>query len=275
MLVACVFAAQNTAQAAPTSRLYLSTGSQVAILEGGTVVDSWITGDQEYSIAVDTTVQTWSQGNPFLSLLGREYQLDGTPTDATFANAVGCCFRDGTTDGQFNYAVRAAAPFNTVYRFSRDWTDPQVMPFPAQLTTGVTGIAYDSSDDTFWLASSSLAGYFAVIHVTRAGGFISTFGGTGVNPTLAYDGADDTLWVYTWAPQTSQLIQFAPSDDMTSSNLPLGSQPGIGFVTGIEFQLRLAPVPEPRTAVMLSAGLVIVGSLGARRRIRSTAAPSS
>ena len=271
LLVACAFFAHAAARAEPTSRLYLSTGSEIAILEGSTIVDSWVTGEQEYSLAVDTTVRTWAQGNPLLSPLGREYQLDGTPTGATFANQVGCCFRDGTTDGRFNYAVRAGAPVSAVYRFNRDWTDPQVMPFSPTFSRDLTGIAHDSSDDTFWLASSGTSGHFSVIHLSRTGQFIAAFGGSGTNASLAYDAADDTLWVYTWAPQTSQLIQFAASDDMTNPNFPLSRQPGIGFVTGIEFQLQ--PVPEPAASVLLVAGLAFLGGLRARGRRRAGQRP--
>lgn len=162
LLVACASFAPGAAWAGPTSRLYLSTDSQIAVLEGTTIVDSWVTGEQEYALAVDTTVRTWAQGNPLLSPLGREYRLDGTTTGATFANEVGCCFRDGATDGRFNYAVRAGASAGAVYRFKHDWTDPQVMPFSPTYTRDLTGIAYDSSDDTLWLASSGTSGFFSV-----------------------------------------------------------------------------------------------------------------
>ena len=272
--LAWVLAVPAVALGGPVRPLYISTGSEISVIQGISVVDSWTApGEQEYSMAVNTTVRTWSQGNPALSLLGREYQLDGTPTAATYLNGVGCCFRDGTTDGQFNYAIREAGG-TSVYRFSLDWTDPVVMPFSPFLISGSTGIAYDSSDDTFWLASSGITNAFSVIHLTRTGQFISFFSGlgTGGNPTLAYDRVDDTLWVHTFSLQTSQLTQFAPSDDMTKPNPPISSQSGIGSVRSIEFQFQqpAASVPEPKTAFLLSAGLVLV-AIGARRRRRSRA----
>jgi hypothetical protein len=46
-LAACVLLPHFTAQAVSTSPLYLSTGSQIAVLEGSSVVNSWVTGDQE------------------------------------------------------------------------------------------------------------------------------------------------------------------------------------------------------------------------------------
>jgi hypothetical protein len=205
--------------------------------------------------------------------LKEKSELDGTPTGATFANEVGCCFREGTTDGRFNYAVRSVSPGHTVYRFNRDGTDPQVMPFPQAYTAGVTGIAYDSSDDTFWLAYTGDNAVFTVFHMTRAGEPISLFfgSGPGTNLSLAYAAADDTLWVYSWAaPEASQLMQFATTDDPTGDLrlplLPLSSQPGIGYVTAIEFQVQA--VPEPAASVLLTAGLAVLGSMGARGRSR-------
>jgi len=269
-----VLASSEMAQAGPSRPLYLSTGSQIQVMTDGGIVDSWITGEQEYSIAVNTTVKTWSQGNPLLSLLGREYELDGTPTGATYLNGVGCCFRDGTTDGQFNYAVRQAIPNNVVYRFNLDWTDPQPMPFSSTFTSGVTGIAYDSSDDTFWLASSSVADFVAVLHLTRTGNFISSFGGgEGSNVSLAYDATDDSLWIYSARPALSELVHFAASDDMTSGNFALSREPGIGFVSAIEFQL--APVPEPSTYVLVLVGVALVGYSARQKRPPITTARDS
>jgi len=272
-VVIVVFSLVDIVQAGPARPLYLSTGSQIQVLQFNSIIDSWTTGEQEFSIAVDMTVRTWSQGNQFLSLLGKEYLLDGTPTGATYANDVGCCFRDGTTDGQFNYAIRqVAAAANSIYRFNLDWTNPQVMPvnpiYGPGLLSGVTGITYDSSDDTFWLAGGN--DFLFVEHITRAGNLISSFGGgTGSMASLAYDAADDTLWLYSARPGLSTLSHYAASDDMTHANFPITSEPGIGFVTGIEFQLQhLAPVPEPATVVLLAAGLAIVLSVSARKRNR-------
>jgi len=93
-VVIVVFSLVDIVQAGPARPLYLSTGSQIQVLQFNSIIDSWTTGEQEFSIAVDMTVRTWSQGNQFLSLLGKEYLLDGTPTGATYANDVGCCFRE-------------------------------------------------------------------------------------------------------------------------------------------------------------------------------------
>jgi hypothetical protein len=270
LVVAVVVGFGEIAHAGPIRPLYLSTGTEIHVIQGGSVIDSWLTGDQEYSIAVNTTLKTWSQGNPSLSLLGREYLLDGTPTGVSYANTVGCCFRDGTTDGQFNYAIRQLPAGNVVYRFNLDWTDPQVTPIvttPA-LPGGITGIAYDSSDDTFWLASS-FGGNVTVLHVTRTGGLISFFNANGGSlVSLAYDRADDTLWLYSAQPLASELRQYSTSDAPNANPFPLSAQPGIGFVAAIEFQLQQssAAVPEPATAGLLAFGLAMLSSVRARRR---------
>jgi len=260
LVLALVLSFGEIAQAGPIRPLYLSTGSQVQVLVGSSIVDSWTTGDQEFSIAVNTTVKTWSQGAPALSLLGREYELDGTPTGATYLNGVGCCFRDGTTDGQFNYAVRQAAGGNLVYRFDLDWTNPQVMTFfPSGIANIVTGITYDSSDDTFWLSTSG--GFFTVLHTSRTGNLISSFsGGAGDNTSIAYDAADDTVWIYSFVAFSSELIHFAALDT-TSANFPLSREPGIGSVWGIEFQLAQSPaaVSAPATIALLGLGLAGLG----------------
>jgi len=264
------------AQAGPVSPLYLTTGSQVYVIQGTGVVDSWPSGEQEYSIAVDTTVRTYSQGNPLLSLLGHEYGLDGTPTGASYLNTVGCCFRDGTTDGMFNYAVRTGAVGAGIYRFDRNWSGPQLLPFlPGLIGGGTTGIAYDSSDDTFWVAEPSPTGNaIPVVHITRGGVQLSAFsGGTGSgNVAVAYDRADDTLWLYVTTPNASELRQFSTSD-APGFKPPLSTMTGIGFVAGMEFALQRQPsgIPEPTSLVLLCSGLVVIATLRRfRRQARNT-----
>ncbi|MGH8638878.1 MAG: PEP-CTERM sorting domain-containing protein [Burkholderiales bacterium] len=277
-LVALVAAFAEMAVAGPTSPLYLSTGTQIQVLQGESVLDSWPTGEQEYSIAVDTTLKTWTQGSPALSLLGREYLLDGTPTGGTYVNTVGCCFRDGTTDGKFNYAIRVAPVNNEIYRFNLDWTDPRLMTFGTvaggPIEGDSTGIAYDSSDDTFWLAQSNLGSSVSVVlHVSRSGGVISFFGvpRQAHDPSLAYDPADNTLWLYLSGPLggPSQLLQYSTSDALNGPpRSPLSSQPGSGYVPAMEFQLhQTAPaIPEPSIAALLGAGLAALLCLRTRRR---------
>ena len=139
-ILALAVAFSTSTKAGPLSPLYLSTGSTVEVLQSTTILDSWSTGEQEYSIAVQGTVRTWSQGNPVLSLLGHEYTLDGIPTGASYPNSVGCCFRDGTTDGQFNYAVRQVAGDDEIYRFNLDWTNPQLFPIPLVLASSTLSV---------------------------------------------------------------------------------------------------------------------------------------
>jgi hypothetical protein len=78
---------------------------------------------------------------------------------------------------------------------------------------------------------------------------------------------DDTLWLYSAIPEASELRQYSTSD-APAAKFPLSSQPGIGFVSGIEFQLQQSPpaVPEPATAGLLGIGLAVVLSLRARKR---------
>jgi len=76
------------------------------------------------------------------------------------------------------------------------------------------------------------------------------------------------LWVYSTRPFLSELVQFAASDDMTNTNFAISRQPGIGFVTGIEFQLQqsAAAIPEPATAALIGLALVTLLSVRARKR---------
>jgi len=270
-VIGLAVALAEMAHAGPISPLYVSDGEQIQVFQGLGIIDSWLTGEQEFSIAVSSNVKTWSQGSPALSLLGREYLLDGTPTGTTYLNSVGCCFRDGTTDGKFNYAVRLLAGSEAVYRFNLDWTDPQVFPLqPPLFYAGLSGITYDSSDATFWLAVSE--SFAAIAHITADGNLISYFsvaGAAAPNVSLAYDRADDTLWLYIPRVQGgSELVQFAASDDMTSTNFPLFRQPVSGFAYGIEFALQqdTTLVPEPATMTLLGTGLALLLSLGARRQ---------
>lgn len=272
--VGCLFAAAaaslNLAQAGPLSTLYLSTGSTIEVMVGNAVVNTWTTGDQEFSLAVDTTVKTWSQGNPQISLFGKEYSLGGVATGTTYLNQVGCCFRDGTTDGTYNYAVRQGLPgVSGIYRFDLDWTNPVRMPLSSLgLDGAITGIAYDPTDDTFWVAGGGSNGF--IVHVDRKGDFISFIAAPpGDTPSLAYDRADDTLWYFSKrVGGLSELVQY-PARDTSGPVDPLSRISHPVHVYSMDFALQRTPtaVPEPGTAALVGLGVVALAGL---RRARPT-----
>ena len=53
---------------------------------------------------------------------GREYTLEGSPTGITYGQApLGKFIYDGTTDGEFHYAVTPVNNVSTVLRFDGSW----------------------------------------------------------------------------------------------------------------------------------------------------------
>lgn len=130
---------------------------------------------------------------------GAEYTLEGVPTGTTYSypDTIYMDIPEATTDGSFNYA---GGYFDgTVYRFTRDWTDPVAL-FSTGLYLG--GLAYDSHTDTLWVLDSRAdfeGGLGEIRNYTLDGTMLSSFfvrGGATAQPFgLAYDAAGHTLWI--------------------------------------------------------------------------------
>lgn len=81
--------------------------------------------------------------------------VDGTPTGASYLNTVECCFRDGTTDGVYNYAIRDDFGGNVVSRFVLDCTNPEAVDYRLNFSGTLgefSGMTWDLRDNTFWFS---------------------------------------------------------------------------------------------------------------------------
>jgi hypothetical protein len=181
----------GTASAAgPVSKLYLTAGDQqmIWVVQGTSVVNSWSEQHQfEYPLAVSSTIRTLGR---FAGEFGSEYTLAGAFTGTTYAFPFsgGQFLVDGTTDTTSNYSVDANT--GDVYSFSSTWTNPTYL---FTTSSGFGDIAYDSTDNSLWLAS--FAGN-TVEHRSLFGTLISSFTVPFSNITcLAVDPADNTLWM--------------------------------------------------------------------------------
>jgi serine/threonine protein kinase len=191
----------------PRSVLYLAVNGGLAIVRGRSVSISPYNPTTATAIAVssDLGVHTMATMPPWT--IGGSFRLDGTPVSAPpVVNKDLCCFGDGTTDGQFNYAARtdstllepigsrALAP-SGLYRFGRDWSNPQ-LHFELVPDGVYVGVGYSAASNTFWLTRNTDRGAL-IEQWSRSGQHLSTPVNVpaAVFRGLAVDPADDTLWV--------------------------------------------------------------------------------
>jgi hypothetical protein len=189
----------------PRSTLYLSLNAAIGVVRGLDLsVQANATSAAAIAVSSDLGVLTVAGRPPWTT--GGRFQLDGTPVASLpTVNQDLCCFMDGTTDGEFNYAPRwdstllepvGSRPLAPpgLYRFDRDWSNPQLL-FPLHAEGNYHGIAYSSASRSFWLTRKS--GSLTVIEEWRRdGSHVRTPIEVPATLTgIAIDPLDDTLWV--------------------------------------------------------------------------------
>ena len=233
----------------PRSALYLTVSGGLDIVRGRSVALVPYNPATASAIAVssDLGVRTMAGIPPWTA--GGSFRLDGTPIFAApIVNQSLCCFYDGTTDGQFNYAARADStllePIGSrplapaaVYRFGRDWSNPQLY-FPLVPDSVYSGVAYSAASGSFWL-TRKVPGGSVIEQWSRDGKLLST----PVNFPAAYfkgiavDPKDGSLW----AVRDQRAVAVIRLENFDTSGRHLASldleQPLISFdVTGAEFE---------------------------------------
>jgi len=205
-------------------------------------------------------------GSPPFEQGGLRVPVAGGPAQALGTTVGMCCFRDGTTDGRFNYSIRrddtrtpGSRPLSpaTLYRFSRDWTDPQPL-FDLDARPVYFGITYVPFDDTFVVTrqgGGDAAGRLE--RWSRAGRRLSVLAEIpGIVTGVAYDPADRTLWVGRDATQAggeARLLVFGlDGRPLGALDLPLE---GAFSAAGVEFPLPDAEPWLKRTGRRFREGL--------------------
>jgi len=189
-------------------------GNELAVVEGDQVKRQWpaVADGHAFALAVADTVRTLPVRPPGTSpcqtctSTGAEYTLLGVPTGVTYEYPFSSWVDDipeGTTDGKYNYA--GAYFTSTVYRFSRDWTNPTELFQVPGFYLG--GIAYDATNDSLWVLDSLHLEGGQVRNYALDGTLLSAFAVSkedGQQPFgLAVDPSDHTLWL-------SRMNTFAP-----------------------------------------------------------------
>ncbi|MDB4890257.1 MAG: hypothetical protein JWL61_2112 [Gemmatimonadetes bacterium] len=213
------------------------------------------------AIAVGTDVRTIGQN---LGSTGREYTLGGSVVGPIGLNSYpNTTFRDGTTDGTYNYSVDI---FGTVWRGELDWSN--MMPL---FSTGIpltAGITYDWADHSIWVGEllgvltnrpNTLFEY--ALNGTLMSSFTPNVGGQGIT-ALAYDAVDQTLWFGNDA--SFDLFQYSRTGTPLSTVAVSGTNSFAFFFTGAEFQNTVTP--EPASLMLMATGLLAIGVVGRRAR---------
>ena len=257
-----IYCMAGLAQATP---LYLTQygGATGAIVEtdSGTLIENFTTTvNTETGIAVMDTIRIIS-GFPGA---GSEYDLSGNVIHSgIYVNTNFNSLYDGTTDGQYNYAIdHNGNGTNTVFRFDTNWQNPEVLFTTTQRSSG---IAYDAVTNTLWTTGGtdgppdgniqqySMTGQLLFEFSTAAIG--------GYHYGLAFDSTDSTLWTSNYG--TNQLAQFDTSGNLLGQfpvpGLPLDNPFGMEFRFGGEIPPP-ASIPTLSEWGMIIMALILAGS---------------
>jgi hypothetical protein len=241
MLSIALAAAWNTSQVragrrllgipvAPRSPLYLTMNGALGIVRSGRLTIHAHNPATATSIGVsaDLGVRTMAAVPPWPS--GAAFDLAGRPLPAPRMAADGlCCFGDGTSDGEWNDAIRMdsvlTSPIGSrrleppaLYRFTREWDAPEHL-FALAPDGAYGGVAYSGRTRSFRI-SRRYPGLASIEQWSRGGRLLSTPISlqdsflTGV----AVDALDGTIWA-AW-PQPSALLRL---ENLDPSGRHLGS----------------------------------------------------
>jgi hypothetical protein len=190
---------------APRSTLFLTITGAVGILQGTALklVPFNPASANVFAVSSDLGIVTMAGFPPWIP--GASFRLDGTSvSNSPPVVADVCCFVDGTTDGEFNYAPRADSTLlepigsrplapPSLYRFRRDWSQPE-MQFPLSPDGTYMGVSYSGRSQTFWLTRRTSNGS-VIEQWDRGGTLLSTARLPGIVLTgLGIDPKDETLW---------------------------------------------------------------------------------
>ncbi len=120
--------------------------------------------------------------------------------------------------------------------------------------SGPVGVAYDSSDNTFWITSFILT---QLRHYDASGmqlGSSIPLSLSGRAGGLGYDPTDDTLWL----GSDERVFHITKGGGILGffDTPEFGAAPGSRFVDGLEFERQqIQAVPEPASLVLLSLGV--------------------
>lgn len=207
----------------PLSTLYLSANGGLVVVEGHRV--RAVAGNPAMALAIavspDLGIRTLAGAPPWTN--GATFTLDGRAAPGPRAASPGlCCFSDGTTDGEFNYAARQDSTLldpigsrplapRELYRFARDWSDARPI-FPLTPSGQYAGVAFSQRSGTFWTARNE-PGESVLEQWSREGQLISAQRIESSSAGLAVDPRDGTLWVVRHMPAraTIRLDNFDPT----------------------------------------------------------------
>jgi hypothetical protein len=236
----------------PISEYYVTDGDSniLSVVQGQSVVRSWQLQDNQYPIAVTSTVRAYASYN---YNTGSEYTLAGVPTGKTypFQGDAGQSL-DGATDAsRHNWLIS----FNdyAVWQFDRDWKNPTSL---FTLSNSPTGITYDMRSGNLWIASDDgIIGRY-----TMSGTLLTSFeyGSERRVGSLAWEPATDTLWGID--NNTNQVLQWSKDGTLLQAGYVEGTLGGNSW--GGEF--AMAAVPLPPSLLLLAPGLLSLA--GMRKR---------
>jgi len=191
IVASAIVSSEVRAGGGPESRYYLTAGDDDRNIR---VRRSNFTATNqhfnlEFPIAVTGTVRTAGISD---GLRGAEYdrEFGYTGTDFELVAPLESEFFDGTTDGQFFYAVDFFS--GDVYRFKKTWKKPKKM-FSVGGPGDYLAMTYDPSNDSFWVARWDSN---RVENFDRDGNFLSRFTvGHDLITCLALEHDRGILWI--------------------------------------------------------------------------------